>query len=563
VLDNKYDTNQWEEWNHPPLTISAEDAWKEMEKLLDEESSDMIPVPVLPLENEKEKRKRFAFWWIVLVGIVLLGTILIIKKEESVKFKNSTTQHNNKTINEKSHIEKQSETTSKKIVVEDRKVTTTPQEATHAAVQSIIKSVKIHTYKVYTLKNDPISIEHNDKIQTEKNNLVKKSIAKSSLINGIPVNKEEKPLDSLQPDNQSLAVNINTLLVKGNKVVKTLHVTNLSSQLPTTKNNTEKNKVSFVVNDKASNNTIQYNKATQKSIEPKSINADPQNNNTPSDRISTDSLGVNLINSDSITTKTIVYTGSDSSKLAITNDSTKTKKESKPIKKITVKGLSAGLQWSASLPMTDNNSNTTKQLIPGVWFSKTWGNKSAVSLSVNPFVMQTNSRFVIENKIQSIGALASTIKLDSGWYSYDSATAQLKLDTNIKVNRVATLLQSFGYRVAVDYQYQFARKWQVSLGAEYNKIVSAYINDKIIRVSDGLVAKDSTADIKTGNELWNLIQHSYFSGNLAITYSPLDKLSISVGFHKPFKSIANDTSQSISPSSYFLNVRWLFWKSKK
>ena len=353
-----------------------------------------------------------------------------------------------------------------------------------------------------------------------------------------------------------MASKINKSQAKGKYAIGWKPINRSTKKLPTTNDITKTNNSTAHFNEKANNSPIQYTKSRNNSIinEPKSIPATQKNNSYQMDSVSRN-ISITTTKPDSLAV--------DSSKVVIAKDSSKTKKANKPIEKIVLWRLSAGLQWSASLPMTDNNSNTTKQLIPGVWFCKNWGSKSAVSLSVNPFVMQTNSRFTIENKIQSIGALASTIKLDTGWYRFDSATSQFKIDTSIKVNRIATLLQSFGYRIVVDYKYQFAKKWQVSLGAEYNKIVSAYINDKIIRVFDGLVAKDSNADVKTGNELWNLIQHSYFSGNVAISYSPLDKLTIGLGLHKPFESITNDKSQSISPSSYYLNVRWQFWRSRK
>lgn len=566
MLDNKYDITQWEEWNNPPLPISAENAWKAMEKLLDEESSDIIPVPVLLVENEKGKRKRFAFWWIVLVGIGLLGTVLVSKQKVTTNTNHLSIPQNNKTSNQENHSPKHLITTGKKIAVDaDSKVTNATQVTNTTSVKSVINKATLPSDTVNTIKSKLTSRAINQKEQKEHNIAVSNRIVNASSTNTTPVYKDEQPSNNDMAGTVIMAPKINTSQAKGKYTIGMKSINRSTKKLLTTNEIDKTNKGIVLFNEKADNRPIKYTKSSNKAIdnEPKRIPETQKNNSCQMDSISATRVDDSISRNISITTTKPDSLVVDSNKIAVTKDSSKTKKANKPIEKLILWRLSAGLQWSASLPMTDNNSNTTKQLIPGVWLYKNWGSKSTVSLSVNPFVMQTNSRFTIENKIQSIGALASTIKLDTGWYSFDTATSQFKIDTSIKVNRIATLLQSFGYRIVVDYKYQFAKKWQVSFGVEYNKIVSAYINDKIIRVFDGLVAKDSNADVKTGNDLWNLIQHSYFSGNVAITYNPLDKLSISLGLHKPFKSIANDKSQSISPSSYFLNLRWKLWQSKE
>ena len=557
MLDNNYDITQWEEWNNSPLPISAENAWKEMEKLLDEESSDIIPMPVPLVEHEKGKRKRYAFWWIVLVGIGLLGTVLVSKQKVTTNADHLSRPQNNKTINQENYSPKHLITTRKKIAVDaDNKVTNATKVTHESSVKSVINKATLPSDTFNTIKSKLTSRAINQKEQKEHNITISNRIVNGRSTNTTPVYKDEQPSNNDIVGTVLMASKINKSQAKGKYAIGWKPINRSTKKLPTTNDITKTNNSTAHFNEKANNSPIQYTKSRNNSIinEPKSIPATQKNNSYQMDSVSRN-ISITTTKPDSLAV--------DSSKVVIAKDSSKTKKANKPIEKIVLWRLSAGLQWSASLPMTDNNSNTTKQLIPGVWFCKNWGSKSAVSLSVNPFVMQTNSRFTIENKIQSIGALASTIKLDTGWYRFDSATSQFKIDTSIKVNRIATLLQSFGYRIVVDYKYQFAKKWQVSLGAEYNKIVSAYINDKIIRVFDGLVAKDSNADVKTGNELWNLIQHSYFSGNVAISYSPLDKLTIGLGLHKPFESITNDKSQSISPSSYYLNVRWQFWRSRK
>jgi hypothetical protein len=214
------------------------------------------------------------------------------------------------------------------------------------------------------------------------------------------------------------------------------------------------------------------------------------------------------------------------------------------------------------LPAQNNNTNTQKQLIPGLWFEKVLGNKSSIRLSVNPFVMHTNSRIVIENKIQKIGKLASNLQnLDSTWFKYDSTGYHI--DTSIQVNRVVTILQSFGYRVALDYNYKLLKKWKFTVGLEYNHIFSMYLNDNIIRARDGFVAKDAIAYYKSGNEFWSLINHSYLCGSTSISYFPVSRFSISVGYHKSFKSISRNINQEITSSPYFLNFRMWIWHSKK
>ena len=86
MLDSNHDMTQWEEWNNAPLPISADEAWKEMDLLLDEDSSDNVPVPIiLPYKEDKGKRKRIIIWWcLMLLGIVLIGGILSNKKNETI-----------------------------------------------------------------------------------------------------------------------------------------------------------------------------------------------------------------------------------------------------------------------------------------------------------------------------------------------------------------------------------------------------------------------------------------------------------------------------------------------
>jgi hypothetical protein len=68
VFENKDDMNKLEEWYNEPLPISAEDAWKVMEQLLNEDVSDKIPVPIpLTLIKEKNNVKPYIIVWYILL----------------------------------------------------------------------------------------------------------------------------------------------------------------------------------------------------------------------------------------------------------------------------------------------------------------------------------------------------------------------------------------------------------------------------------------------------------------------------------------------------------------
>ena len=565
MLESNHDITQWEEWNNAPLPISADDAWKEMELLLDEDSSDKVPVPIiLPSDEEKGKRKPIIiWWWLMLLGIVLVGGILFNLKKETNPSGNLVVPQNNITttsLPSKIYTGKPVASSAKSQVadtsVQTKKDTKTikKSEVTTAKKKETVYTESDTSSTSPTKVNIPSSIIN----QSKRENTTKeiRSIASNLLLS-------KKDISTNKRSKHTVNKAKNVVIATRKTQQKTVDASIVANTLRTTKTySTSKGSASSIRPISNTSKHINRRSGDDKSVKnnisnKQNIDHAAIDSNTFSTSIVSNN---NLVNNDSNATIKPHRSTTDSGKVTQAKDTVQEKKDKK---KITISGLSAGLQWNASLPFTDNNSNTAKQLIPGLWLSKSIGSKSVLTLSVNPFVMQTNSRFEIENKVQTVGSLGTAIKLDSSWFSFDTASTQFKLDTTIQVNRVATLLQSFGYRIAVDYRYRFAKKWAVLIGVEYNKIISAYINDKIIRVRDGFVAKDASADNKSGSELWALMQHNFLSGSTAISYSPFNKLSISLGFHKPFSSIANGTNQSISPSSYFLNLRWKFWETKE
>ncbi len=559
MLESNHDMTQWEEWNNAPLPISADEAWKEMELLLDDDSSDNVPVPIiLPYKEDKGKRKRIIIWWcLMLLGIVLMGGILFNKKNDTIASNNLVVTRNNTSTPLVSHSEKRVSIPANK--KEERVSSQNRNESKEIKEISVpIDSKKeiVHAEIKSKPKVDTASVSID-------NNRKRKKV----------ISNDEKRKDHLLPSKKVSYTNNLSIDDKQNVIVNkrklqhnSVHVRFVSDAF-TANNRLSPKKVSLNSNlnitklrkqineplqdDKSSNNNLNYQQNKQH------INSNKSSNNTEGD--ATKLANADVINKDSTTIIKANTSTLDTGKVVQSKDTAQDKKRKN---KIIISGLGAGLQWNASLPITNNNSNTAKQLIPGCWVSKSVSGKSTVTLSINPFVMHTNSRFEINNKVLSLGSVVTKIKLDTSWFSIDSQTNQLRLDTSQPVNTVATLLQSFGYRIAIDYRYQLAKKWQFSIGLEYNKIMSAYINDKIIRLRDGFVAKDASADYKNGSDLWALMQHNFLSGSAAICYSPINKLTIGFGIHKPFSSIANGTNQAISPSSYFLNIRWTLWKTK-
>ena len=579
MLENNHDMTQWGKWNNTPLPISADDAWKEMELLLDEDSTDKIPVPfVTPLADEKRNKKRLILWWFILLAIIITSGFWFLNSNKRESVSSISTNKLNISVPLKNKRKKEVSIASKKMIDKiNKEIADTKnyklQDTEHDYKETNSEIVN----KVYNFNNNKrgnekklVQIEHVDTMnniatanKSESNKGIKVPPTKSITIN----NRILKRIEQAQEYSSLNSVRVVSKKSKlNNKIIKDMNKANINSvtNFDEIKLNS-KNDISMLTKRSRSNELynqtiISTNKRESNVSRNKNLNSTKQKNNYPINNTSVTSIDANIISRDSMQKTQTSIIKIDSNLITKQKDTTNVKKDSTVTKRIVLKRLSAGLQWSASLPMIDNNNNTEKQFIPGLWITKEVGNNSSLSLSINPYVMHTNSHFEIENKTVGIGAIASSIKLDTGWYRFDTSTMQFKLDTTIQVNRVATLLQSFGYRIAMNYRYQLTNKWQLSCGMEYNKVVSAYINDKIIRLTDGFVAKDESSDYKKGSDLWNLMQHSYFSGNAAISYSPITKLSIELGFHRSLKSISNDSNNAISPSSYYLNIRWKLWQ---
>ncbi len=581
---------QWEQWNITPLPISADDAWKEMEKLLEEDSSNNIPLLfVSSLDIDRRKKKRLIIWLFIALCILFISGLWMYKNNKSpfillshpTKNINRIHSSNNKTSSNTPNFSKKIVNETKKTVGESKNNVRLPySESVSGKLNSeLIKSTspliphkqqkendsneKEKTELVYPLnKANKTNLElSKEPAKTEMENTkastsrgfrdVSKPFAKRRVGKELGYRKTKKII-TIKNDNKSKSTAFNSTTT-GQEIIP---------QIKPQQKILPKNELLSKTGNTATESLKQGNLRRSKDL-----NVNKINEMTTLDMdSSTNSLVKNpvlLLDTTNSKVQRHSLFSLDTSKAGLLIDTNKVKDGGNIARKKSNKlRLTAGLQWIASLPMTDNNSNTEKQLIPGIWLAKAIGNKSSISVSFNPFVMHTNTKIIIEDKILSISKLADDLKLDSSWFYYDPVLGGQVLDTSKRVNRIATLLQSFGYRFVFDYKYQILKRWQLSAGIEYNTIVTAYLNDKIIRVNDNLIAKDATSAYTSDSDLWNLLQHSYFSGNAALSFSPVTIFSIAVGFHKPFNSITNNNNQVISPTSYFLNFRWRFWKSK-
>ena len=124
MLENNHDITQWEQWNNAPLPISADDAWQEMERLLDTDSSDKVPMPFIPpTANEKDNKRPFIIWWFILLGIILTSGVWVYLKNQKTVVSFSATPYNQ---NEATHLNKK--TDSSATIVSSKEVVATKSE---------------------------------------------------------------------------------------------------------------------------------------------------------------------------------------------------------------------------------------------------------------------------------------------------------------------------------------------------------------------------------------------------------------------------------------------------
>jgi hypothetical protein len=553
----------WEDWKDSIPPISADDSWQKMNSLLDKRPSD----------EDNKKKRWFFIWWIILLFFVLIGAITLLDSNSAKKQDTVNTQRHNQShhaakekgsaLSPKKQIGKSASSMStiqQKIPKKDRqlinKIDTSKRLIKHTDLQPVGKKSVLN--KRFVANNGSGLPSSNE--SAKKNGLRRK--VTNFYANQLPKATAEQPKEVANFKQESLKKDEGFgLILKNRSQPNTQNVRVVSKKFLGIRSNNRFQSNQWV------NHTIIKNKEIKEIPQSASkwVDAAPKSNSSAEILKAVDGVPdlVELKVDTNVQVIKAVSNIPDTTTALLAKDDT-LKASTKPAKNKTgiFSQIGGGLQWNISLPPTNNNGNTNKQVIPGIWVQKEIGNKSSISVSFNPYVMQTNAEIVIVDKTGSLNSIAPRLKVDQSWFKKDSLSGRVVLDTAIKVNRKVSILQSFGYRAALDYRYALSKKWQLTCGIEYNQIISAYMDDKIIRVRDNLLAQDISSDNKEGSALWSFFDQSFFSGNLAIVYTPINRLFIGLGMHQPLSSLSNNVQQKVKPSAFYLNIRWKIWEKK-
>ena len=198
--------------------------------------------------------------------------------------------------------------------------------------------------------------------------------------------------------------------------------------------------------------------------------------------------------------------------------------------------LHAGLLWNANIPFQSGTSmltqaNGKKQiwpiLIPGIWISKDLDSKNAILL----WAKFDNQHF--SNKlIQKTDFKTS----DSAWRYYEKS-----------------LLVNQAFQLGIQYNRTFSERFQVGAGIAYNHTSKALLHGKETIYPVNRIQSDTTYAIKKSNLDWPLIKPSYVSGRLEAVYS-FGKIKTGIALTIPITSL-NDSVKT-RPINGQVFLRW-------
>ena len=147
-----------------------------------------------------------------------------------------------------------------------------------------------------------------------------------------------------------------------------------------------------------------------------------------------------------------------------------------------------GIQLNAGIPLqqecfcnftvgVNGKKQPWKLLIPGIWAGKIFAQKHEVSLQFTPY-----QQYFIADKVIS----SSTIYLPPG----------LPEDT-LLATKTTRIIKAFGLNAGIHYNYRFNNKWTVGLGVDYNAVSGILMSEEVKRVYDGKVFQYNLSGIKS------------------------------------------------------------------
>lgn len=168
------------------------------------------------------------------------------------------------------------------------------------------------------------------------------------------------------------------------------------------------------------------------------------------------------------------------------------------------KGFSFGLAIKPTIPFRGagryfSSFDSGRQLLPlvspSVWISRKAGKKGELMLDLNPFqVYHTGEQEIFSFK----GPGPSP---DTG-----------------SVNTVVSLQKAWGYGLTLSYRHSMGRRWGISGGIQYNKLNRALVSESVIRISSGQLLSNKLSGIRKDTSIWKEINPSFLQSRLELWY---------------------------------------------
>lgn len=136
----------------------------------------------------------------------------------------------------------------------------------------------------------------------------------------------------------------------------------------------------------------------------------------------------------------------------------------------------------------------------------------------------------------------------------DSIATQPR-DTN-RITHYTSYLQKLQVTsIGLNTNWLIKERWTVSIGANYNKVHSALIQNKNTILQTGKVDVDTLTSLNKGKAGWDKIKKSFFAFNMEFSYT-LNQLQIGLCINTPFTKITDDKLRPLALINTSTFIKW-------
>lgn len=200
-----------------------------------------------------------------------------------------------------------------------------------------------------------------------------------------------------------------------------------------------------------------------------------------------------------------------------------------------------GLEWNTPIPLQSVRGNyfvggngkneAYMTLIPGIWVSKTFGNRHEITAQFKPYQ---------QNFPENVPF---------------AAVADMSLPT--PHTRSYYLLKTTGKAANIQYKYYVSKKWGVNTGMALIGQRRALVNEKLVRDFDQFLESDTTYSIfHNAIDTVNIKKSAFVAGKVGLFYNISNKLQIGAETVVPFSNLSAFPQTSIRPVNGQFFIRW-------